>query len=218
MKNDIVFISCGEPQADQNFAHLTKISNSVGCKLHRVRDVDGVFAAHKAASQMSTSDFFYVVDGDNWVWNFKFDITPDRIDRVHVMRSYNPAVNITYGYGGIKLYHKSVFDNIPGLDIASSVVKSYKAVEIVASETRFNTDAFHSWMGAFRENIKLLKENSDISLERYRCWRNVDNSTAFGSWILQGVIDAEYFLKRSRDLTIINNKSYLKDYFERNYK
>ena len=58
---DVVFISYDEPQAEKNWLLLKRIAPWA----QRVHGVKGSDAAHKAAAELSTTERFILIDGDN---------------------------------------------------------------------------------------------------------------------------------------------------------
>ena len=60
---DIIYLSYDEPNADKNYADLlTKVPWA-----KRVHGVEGSDAAHKACAELSETDRFITVDGDNTI-------------------------------------------------------------------------------------------------------------------------------------------------------
>ena len=65
--HDIIFISYGEPNADENYNDLFKRFNVKGVFGDRVKRIDGVKGIHQAhieAAKKASTRYFYVVDGD----------------------------------------------------------------------------------------------------------------------------------------------------------
>ena len=73
---DVVFISYDEPNADLNYADLC--SKVPWAK--RVHGVKGSDAAHKAAADLSDTEWFISVDADNIVDTKFFDVDLDMSD------------------------------------------------------------------------------------------------------------------------------------------
>jgi hypothetical protein len=102
---DVIFISYNEPNAEENWQRV--LSKAPYAK--RVDGVDGIFNAHKAAAKLSSTDMFYVVDGDAYlVDGWKFDYQPGLFDRdcAYIWYSKNPVNGLVYGYGGVKLFSR----------------------------------------------------------------------------------------------------------------
>jgi hypothetical protein len=161
-KLDVIFISYNEPNAEDNWQRVLKIAPWA----KRVSGVTGIFEAHKAAAKLSSTDMFFVVDGDAQLvddWNFNFQ--PGVFDRdcAYVWHSRNPVNNLEYGYGGVKLFPKSVIlkhRKWTSLDMFTGIVPKIKVIDRVSNITAFNTDDFSTWRSAFRECVKLCQNRS----------------------------------------------------------
>lgn len=178
---DIVFISYNESNADVNFQHLLKTvkSNNV----YRVDGVKGIHQAHIAAAKLSTTDMFWVVDGDAIVLDtFKFTYNDPERFTVHVWRSRNPVNGLEYGNGGVKLLpRKLTLDmDVNSADMTTSISTKFKTVDEISNITAFNTDPFNSWKSAFRECCKLAsrvidRQNDNETEIRLNRWCTVGN-------------------------------------------
>jgi len=174
---DVVFLSYKEPFADINFRKLQQklIETHPDLKLIWVRDVEGIFNAHKEAANRVDSKMFWVVDADADITDdFNFSYIPDVYDDevVHVWSSENPVTGDRYGYGGVKLFPTELVRDATswGLDFTTGLSKRFKSIEQVSCITKFNTDAFSTWRSAFRECVKLTLNNDTESLERLNKW------------------------------------------------
>ncbi|MDV7400416.1 hypothetical protein RZS08_53870, partial [Arthrospira platensis SPKY1] len=99
---------------------------------------------------------FWIVDGDAVLMeDFNFDYQVAQWDRetVHVWRSQNPINDLVYGYGGIKLFPRTMTLNMDTSkpDMTTSISGKFKAIEKISNITAFNTDPFNTWKSAFRE-------------------------------------------------------------------
>jgi len=154
--SDVVFISNGEPMAEDNWLALARI-----CPWAKRSDgVTGREAAYKAAASLSTTPWFYAVFAKTEVLpDFKFDFHPDYFQepKHYIFHSRNPVNGLEYGAMNINLYNKKlVLETDPGLDFTLS--KEHEVVPICASISRFNTDPWITWRSAFRETMKLQRE------------------------------------------------------------
>ena len=98
---DFVYISFKEPNKEQNWADLKN-------KVPWAKRVDGVVgfdSAHKAAAELSETDFFISVDGDNilhqrfLLQSLDFSLTDP--NAVHRWRAENSVNSLIYGNGGL---------------------------------------------------------------------------------------------------------------------
>lgn len=227
---DIIFLSYNETNADQNWTILTKKFP----RSQRVHGIDGVIQAHMTAAQMSRSEFFFIVDGDNKILpefdpNILFEPHPST---VYVWRAHNPVNDLCYGYGGIKLYNRSLFAKLALsstekiVDLATSIAVNYKPVTQVASITCFNASPLEAWRGGFREAVKLtlnvLRNPKDQqSLHRLDVWCSQGSGRLNGDWAIRGAQQGELFARKewaksntqNLSLAIINNFQFLNSLF-----
>jgi hypothetical protein len=171
-EQDVVFISNGEPMAEDNWQKL----QSICPRAVRSDGITGREAAYKAAAQLSTTPWFFAVFAKTEVLpEFKFDFQPDRMQQPkhYIFHSRNPLNGLEYGAMNINLYNRQlVLDTVPGLDFTLSA--AHTVVPICASISRFNTDPWITWRSAFRETMKLRREvdqGADVEIShRLHVW------------------------------------------------
>jgi hypothetical protein len=225
---DVVFISYGEPNAEDNWARV--LMKAPYAK--RVDGVKGIFAAHCRAAEIANTDMFYVVDGDAWIeddWTFDYQPNIWNRDCAYLWNSRNPINDLEYGYGGVKLFPRQRLLDAwlwQGLDMTTEVMKDITTMPTVSNKTTFNTDEFATWRSAFRECVKLcyhIEQNSDDwqAKEKLKVWLNMDHGRPFTKNSLQGANDAVNFAKKNindiKMLLKINDYSWLKQEFKRLY-
>ena len=221
---DVVFISYNEPNAEDNWKRvLEKAPNA-----KRVNGVKGIFEAHKAAALVARSDMFYVVDGDAYLTDeWQFDFSPNIFDRdcVHVYRAMNPINDLTYGYGGVKLFPRKLLLDATKwkVDMTTSIAKKLKVLRTISNVTAFNTDEISTWRSAFRECAKLAAGTIDnqISAEterRLKLWTSKGGDRKFGKYAIAGAnAGVEYGLKNKLDdklMQQINDRQWLDTQFK----
>jgi hypothetical protein len=221
---DVVFISYGEPNAEENWARVQERAPHA----KRVDGVKGIFAAHCRAAELATTDMFYVVDGDAWLvddWTFDYQPNIWNRDCAYIWTSRNPINNLEYGYGGVKLFPRQKLIDAwlwQGLDMTTEVMKDITVMPEVSNETRFNTDEFSAWRSAFRECVKLsyhLEQNPYDwrAEEKLMTWTNTDLARPFTKYSLMGATDAVEFVKQHTDnlkmLLKVNDRTWLKKQF-----
>ena len=189
---EIFFISYGELNCEDNWKKLkTKFPLS-----RRIQDIQGIRNAHIEAAKLSWTSMFYVVDGDaEIVDDFFFDyIVPDEdLDTVHVWSSINPANDLRYGYGGIKLLPKQMVIDMDHSkpDMTTSISKKFKIFDQISNITHFNTDPFNAWKSAFRECVKLSSRTIDRHYEeeteqRLKIWCTIGEERKLGKFVIEG--------------------------------
>jgi uncharacterized protein (DUF2384 family) len=188
-----------------------------------VNDVEGIFNAHKQASNSVNSNMFWVVDGDaDVVDGFNFSYIPDVYDQdvTHVWNSSNPVTGDTYGYGGVKLFNTNQVRGADtwGLDFTTGLGKRFKVMPEVACTTKFNTDEYSTWRSAFRECVKLATSTDPDAQQRLGAWLNPNPTAEYSSSAKVGAEAGNDYAGRNRGNTIalelINDYDWLRDYYE----
>jgi hypothetical protein len=202
---DIIFLSYDEPYADENFAKLQERFPYA----RRVANVKGIDKAHLAAAKAAATTFFYVVDADAVIreeFNFDYRPTVDKQRYVHIWRAYNPAIGLTYGYGGVKLFSKKFFKTMQNefLDFSTSLTKDIQIMPDTVSDTMFYKNPMTAFRSGFREATKLYKtvkthsdqkqrETADLRLTHWCNPLSVENAQQIqlGAW--EGMSNAMNF-------------------------
>ena len=222
---DVVYLSYKEPFADKGFNKLQDhIRSNSNIGLIWVRDVEGIFEAHKVAASRANSKMFWVVDADAIIdKDFKFDYIPDVYDEevVHVWASKNPINGLEYGYGGVKLFPTEMVRNATswGLDFTTGLSNRFKSMPQVSCITKFNTDGFSAWRSAFRECVKLTLNDDAESKERLDTWLQTQGDEPFTDEAVKGSVEGNEFAKANKDnlkeLNKINNYGWLNEQYNR---
>ena len=159
---DVVFLSYDEPNADQHYADLC---NKVPWA-KRVHGVKGSDAAHKAAAELSETDWVITVDADNIVDNrfFNLGFDPDNKDiQVYSWLARNRINGLLYGNGGLKIWRKDFILNMKSHEASDNDraqvdfcwEDGYKQFAECYSETVITGSPFQAWRAGFREGVKM---------------------------------------------------------------
>ena len=223
MPMDVVFISNGEPMADQNLQTLKQLC----ARAKHSQGVTGREQAYKAAAQLSDTPWFFAVFAKTEVLpDFKFDFQPDRLQapKHYIFHSRNPLNGLEYGAMNINLYNRQlVLDTVPGIDFTLSA--AHEVVPVCASISRFNTDPWITWRSAFREVIKLKQEvdqGAGVEIQyRLKVWcTKAQGENA--DYCLQGANDAlEYYQQVNgvdKELRLSFDWAWLQDYYYARYQ
>lgn len=202
---DIIFISNGEPSAEQNWQRLQTLlaSKKITNKLHRVKDVPGRVASQLAAANQSTTDWYFLVNGkieisENFDWSWQ----PDRLQQPkhYIFTVTNPVNGLEYGHQAIVANNKKLtLATVPtGLDFTLNSL--HEVVDMNCGIARYNTDAWTTWRTAFREGIKLRNNTDSVSRDRLHAWLTMGQAD-YGEWSMLGARDGvEYWENVSGDL------------------
>lgn len=227
---DIVFISNGETNADNNY----KLLKQRYPHAKRVNKVQGIHQAHIAAANLCSTEMFWVVDGDAEILDtFNFDHQIARYDvdgrsTVYVWRSYNPVNSLVYGYGGVKLLPTQLTRDVDvnSADMTTSISKNFKAISEMSNKTAFNTDEFSAWRSGFRECVKLAsraidRQNEEETEFRLNAWCTKGVDKPFGEYAIAGAILGREYGERNKQnkeaLKKINNFNWLQEQFKLSY-
>ena len=211
---DIIFLSYDEPNADKNYTDLCqKIPWA-----KRVHGVEGSDAAHKACADLSETDHFVTVDGDNRIdQNFliqEIDLDSLGLTHDHVL-SWCGKIHVNglmYGNGGLKLWNKNFVNNMRTHE-ASDKDDNRTLVEFCFDDLyyQFNTNfstsytnatPFQAFRAGFREGVKMslnqgAKTDNIKSIwwqnyERLLIWCSIGADVENGLWSILGAREGCY--------------------------
>jgi hypothetical protein len=202
---DIVFLSYDEPNADLHYADLC---NKVPWA-KRVHGVKGSDAAHKAAAELSETDWVITVDADNIVDNkfFNVEIADDPKIQVYSWLAKNRINGLLYGNGGLKIWRKDFILNMKTHEDSDSDraqvdfcwEEGYQQFKECYSETIITESPFQAWRAGFREGVKMTLQDGvrvppqEIqqrvwwhNIHRLRMWSTVGMHEENGKYAILG--------------------------------
>ena len=160
----VVFLSYDEPNADDNFNLLSEqVENPI-----RVHGVTGFDAAHKAAAEAARTERFVLVDGDAQVypefWNLDFRLPDHYKNGVLSFCARNVVNELSYGYGGLKIWTRSFIQNMRTHEAADDHTTAFEFCWLpnyhhFATEwnsTHINASPKQAFRAGYRETVKLL--------------------------------------------------------------
>ena len=228
---DVFMLTFGEPEAEDNFAHLQTFAPHA----KRIDGVEGLLNAHKACAEESNTKYFYVCDADAWIQpNFQFKFEPSNqkeaypgvkeTECVFTYRSHNPVNDLIYGYGAVKLFPKKNLLDVKEfkVDMTTSIGAKFKPLFEISNVTAFNTDPFNTWRSAFRECTKLASGIVDHNKQtddyyRLQVWCERGDNRKYGDYALlgaqQGRDFGEHYKGNVGALRKINDWDWLKETF-----
>lgn len=185
---DIIYLSYDEPNAERNYADLCKKVPWA----KRVHGVKGSDAAHKACANLSETDRFITVDGDNIIndefLSTEIDLTnhedahwnnlTDFSNCIVSWAARNTINGLIYGNGGIKCWPKDVVLNMRTHEAADprnkqSQIEFCWDLQYIQLPTCYSTivnnfSAKQAWRAGFREGVKLsLNRGTKFSKEEF---------------------------------------------------
>ena len=207
---DIIYLSYDEPNAEKNYADL--LTKAPWAK--RVHGVEGSDAAHKACAELSETERFITVDGDNIINpNFlqqEIDLTGhEDLDQSVISWCGRNTINgLMYGNGGLKCWPKEYVLNMrthenADPDNAAAQVDfcwdlKYIQQNSCYSDVHNNATPQQAWRAGFREGVKMaldqgVKPTKEKflqghwkNLHRLWIWLMVGADVENGLWAIYG--------------------------------
>jgi hypothetical protein len=223
---NIFFISYKESNAEINWMRCKELHpNSV--RIHGIKGIDKI---HLLCDELSTDEFFWTVDGDNYLLNpiqYTIDDSADLI----MFHAFDPIMNQPTLLGGLKLWKQGTIINrdMSKGDFSLNATKTKSVKNDILSRTDFNHSPFDAWKTAFRHCVKLdsvifRSRPNAKNIENYlNYWKEIgsmDNGANNARWCYKGYLDAiEYVSKYNNtdELYKINNYDWLSNYFNERY-
>lgn len=190
---DIIFISNGESNAEDNWKHLLVVTADKPNRVARVDGINGRVAAYQAALKESTTDWAFCVfaklkvDSEfDWGWQ------PDRMQqrKHYIFHAKNPVNSLEYGHMAMIAYNKKLVMQNAGGGLDFTLEQEHDVAPLLSGTAQFNNDPWMTWRTAFRECLKLRDSLPDIENEyRLETWQTVTDGKN-GEWSVCGAEDA----------------------------
>ena len=132
----------------------------------------------------------------DWHW------MPDRLQepKHYIFNAQNPVNGLEYGHQGVIAYNKRLVLETDDWGLDFTLSRAHEVVPLLSGIAHYNIDPWTTWRTAFREVIKLLAEDSEISRERVESWMDAIQSVENAEWSICGAKDAEkYFIQVNGD-------------------
>lgn len=237
---DCIFLSYDEPNAEKNWADL--LNKAPWAK--RVHGVEGSDAAHKACAQLSETEHFITVDGDNIVDPKFFDLSIDtdklpKKEQTQMSWAGSNVINgLVYGNGGLKCWTRDFVLSMQTHESAESAANqvdfcwqdNYVQMADCYSTTHNNASARQAWRAGFREGVKmtlnrgakqdLTNPKKQLGTRNYRrllMWTSVGADVENGLWAIYGARLGAYMTNCSNwDYVQVRDFEYLNSIFNPN--
>jgi hypothetical protein len=219
---DVFFISFKESNSEINWQR-TKELHPDAIRLHGIKGIDKV---HLLCDELCRTEFFWTVDGDNWLTHtLEYH---EQIDSDLLMFKANDPLhkNLTL-LGGVKLWRKGSIVNrdMSKGDFSLNATRSKVVIDRAYSDTIYNKTPYDAWKTAFRHCVKLMSvifrsrpnaKNIDVYIDQWKACEHITELNAI--WAYQGYVDAkeyvEQFDNNLTELYKINNYTWLENYFK----
>ena len=214
---DCIYLSYDESNREK---HWVKIRNMVPWA-QRVDGVKGSDAAHKAAAELSSTERFVLIDGDNLPDPAFFNQTltfptPEYEQAVFRWRARNHVNGLMYGNGGLSSWTRTFVQNMRTHEATDGRIETqvefcfdplYWAMHDCYSTTYPNGSAFQAWRAGFREGVKMCLDRGrrltteeftervhKRNLDHLTIWHNVGADAEHGEWAMAGARQGTYMV------------------------
>lgn len=213
---DVIFLSYDEPNAEQNYADLCKKIPWA----KRVHGVEGSDSAHKACANLSETDRFVTIDGDNRIrehfltQEIDFEEHIELENKVISWCGYNVINGLMYGNGGVKCWpkefvlnmktHENADKNNPHAQVDFCWNVEYIQMNSCFSDIYNNATPQQAWRAGFREGVKMALDqgvkpslddfykNHWKNLHRLYIWLMIGADIENGLWAILGARQGLY--------------------------
>lgn len=207
---DIIYLSYDEPNAEKNYADL--LTKAPWAK--RVHGVEGSDAAHKACAELSETDRFITVDGDNIIradfLQQELNISNDvKLSESVISWCGKNSINgLMYGNGGLKCWpkeyvlnmrtHENADPNNQAAQVDFCWDLKYIQQNSCYSDVYNNATPQQAWRAGFREGVKMALDRGVKpsveeflkghwkNLHRLWIWLMVGSDVDNGLWAIYG--------------------------------
>ena len=213
---DVIFLSYDEPNAEKNYADLCKKIPWA----KRVHGVEGSDSAHKACANLSETDRFVTVDGDNRIrehfltQEIDFEEHVGLENKVISWCGHNVINGLMYGNGGVKCWpkefvlnmktHENADANNPHAQVDFCWDLEYIQMNSCFSDVYNNATPQQAWRAGFREGVKMaldqgvkpsldnFNKNHWKNLHRLYIWLMIGADIENGLWAILGARQGLY--------------------------
>jgi hypothetical protein len=220
MNQNIFFISFNESNQETNWGRMLELHPDA----IRIHGVTGIDRVHLACNDLCNTEWFWTVDGDNWLLEELVWDVENPADLL-MFNALDPITNLPTNLGGVKLWKKDSIINkdMSKGDFCLNATAKKMSLRKVFSRSDYNNTAYEAWKTSFRHCVKILSPifksrpgltHADTYLEQWKNCEKLDNGVNNAVWAYRGYLDAvKYVEDVANDIHNINNYEWLKNYF-----
>lgn len=222
---DVFFLSYRESNCETNWQRVLELHpNAI-----RIHGVSGIDKVHMLCDSISSSEYFWTVDGDNYLL-MKLEHTEKIENDLLMFSAIDPLSNASTFLGGVKLWKKNAMnpDALQMGDFSLNATPNKKTIEKNFSISKYNQSPFDAWKTAFRHCVKLTSillanRPNAKNIDHYlKIWSESNHSVAENSqWAYNGYVDALEYTATHKgnksELLKINDYDWLSNMFNEKY-
>jgi hypothetical protein len=207
---DVFFICYAESNQEENWKRLLEFHSTA----RKISGVTGIGDAHMMCNDLSTTDRFWTVDGDNWLLE-KLEIHKDYSQDLLFFNATDPIDGYASSIGGVKLWRKNSFINkdMSKGDFCKYATSTSLLLQKTLSIHKYNNTPQEAWQHSFRHMVKCF--SGMIGLECLPLNIKLkENHRNLNIYSYQGYLDAKLYVdecgKDFEKLNLINDYDWLR--------
>lgn len=148
---DVFFICYRESNQEENWQRLLEFHSNA----QKISGVTGISQAHMMCNELSSTDRFWTVDGDNWLLK-PLDVSEDYEQDLIFFNAIDPIDDDISSVGGVKLWRKNSFTNkdMSKGDFCKYATSSSFLVQNTFSIHKYDATPQEAWQHTFRHMVK----------------------------------------------------------------
>jgi hypothetical protein len=148
---DVFFICYGESNQEENWQRLLEFHSNA----QKISGVTGISEAHMMCNELSTTERFWTVDGDNWLLQ-KLEIFNDHPQDLIFFNAKDPIDGNVSSIGSVKLWRKNSFINkdMSKGDFCKNATSTFMLVPKTLSIHKYDNTPREAWQHTFRHMVK----------------------------------------------------------------
>lgn len=189
---DLFFLTYDEPKKEQHWQHCAALYPQA----RRIDGVKGFDQAIKTCARASTSEHFWVIDGDNWIYPGLDKLCWPEVERsqdyILSFGAVNSINGLVYGNGGVKLWSRSLALKMQTHECSQGgpsqvdfcLVLPYFIMPQTMSQTIIHSSARQAFRAGFREAVKLACQ--EHLMDWLKIWMSVGIEIENGEYCILG--------------------------------
>ncbi len=207
---DVFFICYGESNQEENWQRLLEFHSNA----QKISGVTGIAAAHMICNDLSTTDRFWTVDGDNWLLA-KLEITEEYPQDLLFFDARDPIDGSISSAGSVKLWKKDSFINkdMTKGDFCKYATYSSVLIKKTMSIHKYDNTPQEAWQHSFRHMVKCFsgiipKECLPLNIKQLEKHKNLNK------YSYKGYLDAKQYVEECdgdfEKINLINDYNWLR--------
>jgi hypothetical protein len=206
---DVFFICYGESNQEENWQRLLEFHSNA----QKISGIKGINSAHILCNELSNTDRFWTVDGDNWLLE-RLELQEDYSQDLIFFDARDPIDGIVSSIGGVKLWRKNSFVNkdMSKGDFCKYATSSSLLIKKTLSVHKYDNTPQEAWQHTFRHMVKSFSGIIGIECLPMNI-KQVEAHKHLNKYSYQGYLDAKHYVEECKGnfekINLINDYEWL---------